>query len=87
MATIQAGIARRGTADRATPARRARAAHERYLNRELSWIAFNERVLELAEDASMPLHDWTDRPGWDGLHHLWITELLRWLSGSFRNSL
>jgi hypothetical protein len=27
----------------------------------------------------MPLHDWTDRPGWDGLHHLWITELLRWI--------
>jgi hypothetical protein len=27
----------------------------------------------------MPLHDWTDRPGWDGVHHLWITELLRWI--------
>lgn len=27
----------------------------------------------------MPLHDWTDRPGWDGMHHLWITELLRWV--------
>ena len=26
----------------------------------------------------MPLHDWTDRRGWDGVHHLWITELLRW---------
>ena len=26
-----------------------------YANRELSWIAFNERVLELAEDASQPL--------------------------------
>jgi hypothetical protein len=25
----------------------------------------------------MPLHDWTDRPGWDGVHHIWITELLR----------
>src|SRR5947208_3401681 len=25
----------------------------------------------------MPLHDWTDRSGWDGVHHLWITELLR----------
>ena len=25
----------------------------------------------------MPLHDWTDRQGWDGVHHLWITELLR----------
>src|SRR6516164_4498971 len=27
----------------------------------------------------MPLHDWTDRPGWEGMHHLWITELLRWV--------
>ena len=27
----------------------------------------------------MPLHDWTDRRGWDGVHHLWITELLRWV--------
>jgi polyphosphate kinase len=27
----------------------------RFLDRELSWLAFNERVLELAEDTSMPL--------------------------------
>src|ERR1044071_8377683 len=27
----------------------------RYLNRELSWLDFNERVLTLAEDASLPL--------------------------------
>ena len=27
----------------------------------------------------MPLHEWTDRPGWEGMHHLWITELLRWV--------
>ena len=27
----------------------------------------------------MPLHDWTDRRGWDGVHHLWISELLRWV--------
>jgi hypothetical protein len=27
----------------------------------------------------MPLHDWTDRPGWDGMHHIWTTELLRWV--------
>src|SRR3954466_14768084 len=26
-----------------------------YYNRELSWTQFNERVLELAEDASVPL--------------------------------
>ena len=28
---------------------------ELYLNRELSWLQFNERVLELAEDESIPL--------------------------------
>jgi polyphosphate kinase len=28
---------------------------ERYLNRELSWLDFNERVLALAEDRSVPL--------------------------------
>ena len=27
----------------------------KYLNRELSWLKFNERVLERAEDASMPI--------------------------------
>src|SRR5689334_8270291 len=26
----------------------------RYLDRELSWLAFNQRVLELAEDPSLP---------------------------------
>ena len=28
---------------------------ELYFNRELSWLEFNERVLELAEDAGVPL--------------------------------
>ena len=28
---------------------------ERYLDRELSWLAFNQRVLELAEDDALPL--------------------------------
>jgi polyphosphate kinase len=28
---------------------------DRYLDRELSWLAFNTRVLELAEDADLPL--------------------------------
>ena len=36
----------------------------------------------------MPLHDWTDRAGWEGMHHLWISELLRWvkprLPGGYR---
>jgi hypothetical protein len=27
----------------------------------------------------MPLHDWTDRMGWEGVHTLWLTGLLRWL--------
>src|SRR5689334_21014622 len=27
----------------------------------------------------MPLHEWTDRPGWEGMHHLWTTEMLRWV--------
>jgi hypothetical protein len=27
----------------------------------------------------MPLHDWTNRAGWEGVDHLWITELLRWI--------
>jgi polyphosphate kinase len=31
------------------------ADHALYFNRELSWLDFNERVLELAEDASLPL--------------------------------
>ena len=27
----------------------------------------------------MPFHDWTDRSGWEGMHHLWIVELLKWV--------
>ena len=27
----------------------------------------------------MPLHDWNNRPGWEGMHLLWISELLRWV--------
>ena len=33
----------------------ADAVDERFVNRELSWLDFDERVLELAEDASLPL--------------------------------
>src|ERR1700761_5107927 len=27
----------------------------------------------------MPLHAWKDDRGWDGVHNIWITELLYWL--------
>jgi hypothetical protein len=27
----------------------------------------------------MPLHDWTDRSGWEGLHLFWMTEIARFL--------
>lgn len=27
----------------------------------------------------MPLHDWKDERGWDGVHLLWIASLLRWV--------
>jgi hypothetical protein len=27
----------------------------------------------------MPLHEWAGRTGWAGVHHSWITELLRWI--------
>src|SRR5438094_258480 len=33
----------------------ARLAPEQYLNAELSWLEFNARVLELAEDSRTPL--------------------------------
>ena len=27
----------------------------------------------------MPLHDWHDLTGWDGVHDVWIVDLLRWV--------
>jgi hypothetical protein len=27
----------------------------------------------------MPLHDWTDLGGWEGVHHFWISRLCYWL--------
>ena len=27
----------------------------------------------------MPLHDWSDVPGWDGVHQVWMVELLYWI--------
>ena len=41
----------------AVPAVPMRLAHERLLNRELSWLDFNARVLEEAEDPTVPLLD------------------------------
>jgi polyphosphate kinase len=38
-----------------TPAARAELPPDRFLNRELSWLDFNARVLELAEDDTLPL--------------------------------
>ena len=34
----------------------SRAPRETLIDRELSWLAFNERVLELAEDEGVPPH-------------------------------
>src|SRR5215204_620261 len=39
----------------ATTATRTLESPDLYTNRELSWLQFNERVLELAEDEHMPL--------------------------------
>jgi len=27
----------------------------------------------------MPLHDWANQTGWEGVHHTWLTELLYWI--------
>ncbi|WP_427870735.1 RNA degradosome polyphosphate kinase [Leucobacter luti] len=37
------------------PADRDELPADRYIDRELSWLAFNQRVLELAEDPTVPL--------------------------------
>lgn len=43
------------TSDVTDPARLDRLPDDRYLNRELSWLDFNSRVLALAADPSLPL--------------------------------
>jgi Protein of unknown function (DUF4058) len=35
-------------------------------------------LANLAE-AAMPLHDWKDERGWDGVHTIWLTQLLDWV--------
>ena len=44
-----------GTRRRRQPSRRSPSDAARFLNRELSWLDFNARVLALAEDAGVPL--------------------------------
>ncbi|MGO8871483.1 MAG: polyphosphate kinase 1 [Acidimicrobiales bacterium] len=41
--------------DGAAPARRATTGHDRLINRELSWLDFSARLLELAADTRIPL--------------------------------
>jgi polyphosphate kinase len=51
-----AGAPRRRTSPiEAVPADGIRRGSDRFLDRELSWLAFNERVLELARDTQLPL--------------------------------
>jgi polyphosphate kinase len=56
------GEAGAGVADLATPRRRRataatrrKAPPDRFLNRELSWLDWNERCIELGQDATVPL--------------------------------
>src|SRR5579863_6535346 len=44
-----------GQQPEAKEAKEAELPEERYLDREESWLRFNERLLELAEDESIPL--------------------------------
>jgi polyphosphate kinase len=48
-------IERRPSKQAVTPAPTALAPRQRYINRELSWLAFNERVLDEAANAAHPL--------------------------------
>src|SRR4051812_8655371 len=41
--------------DEPTPSEDASLPLDRYLDREVGWLAFNQRVLELAEDPHVPL--------------------------------
>jgi polyphosphate kinase len=50
-----AGAADDATAPSGSPPAPEPLPEDRFLDRELSWLAFNERVLELAEDRDQPL--------------------------------
>src|SRR3954447_12272582 len=54
-AAVAATPRRRTSLLEAAPAEGARRGSDRFLDRELSWLAFNERVLELARDPQLPL--------------------------------
>ena len=54
-AAVAAAPRRRTSPPDLAPADAARRGSDRFLDRELSWLAFNERVLELARDPQMPL--------------------------------
>src|SRR5215212_502304 len=54
-ALVAPTLRRRTSPPDAAPADGARRGSDRFLDRELSWLAFNERVLELARDPQMPL--------------------------------
>ena len=41
--------------DASTAKRSTRLPRDRFLDRELSWLAFNRRVLDLAEDDTLPI--------------------------------
>src|SRR5260370_9623618 len=51
----QQGHEGRGGREGVQPGNETALPDERYLDREESWLRFNERVLELAEDESVPL--------------------------------
>jgi hypothetical protein len=33
----------------------------------------------VVEGRVMPLHDWKDERGWDGVHQFWLAQLLDWI--------
>ena len=36
-------------------------------------------IMPGVEGQAMPLHDWKDERGWDGVHLLWLAQLLDWI--------